>query len=182
VAGRGGVYKAETDGGEEVLNQGSYWEVIEPDGTQYYFGLNQLPGYASGDATTNSVWTVPVLSGSAFTTVPWRYMLDYVVDPHGNAIAYFYNTQTNYYAENDGSTGTGAYTQGGSLAKIEYGLRAGAVYGGHARGPGQFHHRQHRAHRRAHRPDLCSERGLHGDLTDILDLVRADRDQHPVAG
>ena len=31
-----------------------------PDGTSYYFGLNQLPGYASGDATTNSAWTVPV--------------------------------------------------------------------------------------------------------------------------
>ncbi len=124
VAGSGGVYKAEADGGEEVLNQGTYWEVIEPDGTQYYFGMNQLPGYASGDPTTNSVWTVPILSGSGFTTKPWRYMLDYVVDPHGNAIAYFYNTQTNYYAEDNGSTGTGAYTQGGTLAKIEYGLRA----------------------------------------------------------
>ena len=64
VAGSGGVYKAEADGGEEVLNQGNYWEVIEPDGTQYYFGMNQLPGYASGDAAANSVWTAPVLSGS----------------------------------------------------------------------------------------------------------------------
>jgi RHS repeat-associated protein len=131
VAGSGGVYKAEADGGEKILNKGNYWEVIEPDGTQYYFGMNQLPGYASGDPTTNSVWTAPVQSGGGggFTTSPWRYMLDYVVDPHGNAIAYFYNTQANYYAENNGSTGTGAYTQGGTLAKIEYGLRAGAIYG-----------------------------------------------------
>jgi hypothetical protein len=62
-------------------------------------------------------------------TAPWRWMLDYVVDPHGNAIAYFYNTQTNYYAEDNGTTGSAAYTQGGTLAKIEYGLRAGSVYG-----------------------------------------------------
>jgi RHS repeat-associated protein len=129
VAGSGGVYKAEADGGEKVLNQGTYWELIDPDGTQYYYGINQLPGYSSGDPVTNSVWTVPVKSGSGFVAKPWRYMLDYVVDPHGNAIAYFYNTQTNYYAENNGTTGTGQYTQGGTLAKIEYGLRAGSVYG-----------------------------------------------------
>jgi RHS repeat-associated protein len=129
VAGSKGTLKAEADGGEEVLDQTSplgqsYWEVIEPDGTQYYYGLNQLPGYVSGDPTTNSVWTVPVGS----ETEPWRYMLDYVVDPHGNAIAYFYNTQTNYYAQDDGTTGSAAYTQGGTLTKIEYGLRTGSAY------------------------------------------------------
>ncbi len=129
VSGSSGSLKIESDGGEKVLNQGSYWEIIEPDGTQYYFGRNQLPGYASGDPTTNSLWTVPVRSGSSFVSKTWRYMLDYVVDPNGNAIAYFYNTQTNYYAESNGTTGTGAYTQGGTLAKIEYGLRADSVYG-----------------------------------------------------
>jgi hypothetical protein len=129
VSGSGGTLKIESDGGEKVLNQGSYWEIIEQDGTQYYFGRNQLPGYVSGDPTTNSVWTVPVSSGSGFVSKTWRYMLDYVVDPNGNAIAYFYNTQTNYYAESNGTTGTGAYTQGGELAEIEYGLRAGSVYG-----------------------------------------------------
>ena len=72
VAGSGGVYKAEADGGEKILNKNTYWEVIEPDGTQYYFGLNQLPGYASGDPTTNSVWTAPVQSGGGggFTASP----------------------------------------------------------------------------------------------------------------
>ena len=135
VESSSGVWKAEADGGGEVLNQGTYWEIIEPDGTQYYFGRNKLPGYASGNPVTNSVWTVPVFFGLAcggqasFCTEPWRYMLDYVVDPHGNAIAYFYNAQTNYYAKGGGSTATGQYTQGGTLAKIEYGLRAGAVYG-----------------------------------------------------
>jgi hypothetical protein len=52
VSGSGGTLKIESDGGEKVLNQGSYWEIIEQDGTQYYFGRNQLPGYVSGDPTT----------------------------------------------------------------------------------------------------------------------------------
>ena len=127
-----GKWAAEADGGETVKQSGTSWEVIEPDGTQYWFGLNQLPGYAAGDPLTNSLWTVPVWEGcgqAAFCSLPWRYNLDYVVDPHGDAIAYFYNPQTSYYAEQNGTTGTGAYTQGGVLAKIEYGLRAGQVYG-----------------------------------------------------
>jgi RHS repeat-associated protein len=128
----GGKWVPAADGGQTVKQSGNSWEIIEPDGTQYYFGLNQLPGYTSGNPVTNSAWTVPVWEGcgqAAFCTLPWRYNLDYVVDPHGDAIAYFYNTQTNYYAEQNGTTGTGAYTQGGVLAKIEYGLRAGQVYG-----------------------------------------------------
>jgi RHS repeat-associated protein len=120
----------EADQSEQVnaLSDGGY-EVIEPDGTQYYFGLDKLPGWSSGDPETNSVWTVPLLyDNSYFETVAWRYMLDYVVDPDGNAIAYFYSTQTNYYAGDGGSVADEAYTQGGMLAKIEYGLRAGSIY------------------------------------------------------
>jgi RHS repeat-associated protein len=124
-------WQAEADSGATVKRSGTLWEVIEPDGIQYWFGVNQLPGYSSGDAATNSVWDAPVWEGcgqAAFCNVPWRVNLDYVVDPHGNAIAYFYAPQTNYYAEQDGTAGTGAYTQGGVLTKIEYGLRAGQVY------------------------------------------------------
>jgi RHS repeat-associated protein len=127
LIGTGSSMAPETDGGQKVIQGNNYWEIIEPDGTQYWFGLNDLPGYASGDAPTNSLWTVPVYD-DGLSSKPWRYMLSYVVDPHGNAIAYFYNTTTNYYAESNGSTGTGQYTQGGTLAKIEYGLRAGSVY------------------------------------------------------
>ena len=39
-----------------------YWTVTERDGTTYSFGLNQLPGWASGDAATNSADSVPVFS------------------------------------------------------------------------------------------------------------------------
>jgi RHS repeat-associated protein len=124
-------WRAAADGGATIKQSGTSWELIEPDGTQYWFGVNELPGYAAGDAATNSVWDVPVWEGchqAAFCELPWRVNLDYVVDPHGDAIAYFYAPQTNYYAEQDGATGTGAYTQGGALVKIEYGLRAGQVY------------------------------------------------------
>jgi RHS repeat-associated protein len=126
-----GKWVPQADGGQTIKQSGSTWEVIQPDGTQYWFGLNQLPGFASGDRVTNSLWTVPVWEGcgqAAFCDLPWRYNLDYVVDPHGNAIAYFYRTQTNSYAEQNGSIANGTYTQGGVLDTIEYGLRAGQVY------------------------------------------------------
>ena len=126
-------WAAEADGGARVQELGGgsapqYWEVTEPDGTSYFFGLNQLPGYAAGDQTTNSAWTVPVWETKQYLPEEWRWNLDYVTDTHGDAIAYFYNTQTNYYAEDNGTTGTGQYIQGGTLAKIEYGLRAGSIY------------------------------------------------------
>jgi RHS repeat-associated protein len=127
LIGTGTSIAPENDGGEKVIQGSNDWEIITPDGTQYWFGLNDLPGYTSGDPSTNSLWTVPVYD-DGLSSKPWRYMLSYVVDPHGNAVGYFYNTTTNYYAESNGSTGTGQYTQGGTLAKIEYGLRAGSVY------------------------------------------------------
>ena len=118
--------------GSETLPK--YWKITEPDGTTYWFGLNQLPGYASGDPVTNSDWTVPVYAGignpGSGTLQPetWRWNLDYVTDLHGDAIAYFYNTQAGTYAENGGTTGNGQYVQGGVLSKIEYGLRDGSAY------------------------------------------------------
>jgi RHS repeat-associated protein len=143
----------EADNGEKVqyltgttngTHDGGYWVITDPDGTKYYFGLNRLPGYASGDTATSSAWTFPLYyaangSGqtgcykSAFASShcpqAWRWNLDYVTDSHGDAIAYFYNTETNYYAPAGTSTATASYTQGGALSKIEYGLRAGSIYG-----------------------------------------------------
>jgi RHS repeat-associated protein len=126
------TYKKETDDTSDIqqVSDGG-WEIISPDGTQYYYGLDKLPGWTSGDPETNSIWTVPLWSGNEEenTAAPWRYMLDYVVDPNGDSIAYFYNTQSNYYATDGGSTANGAYTSGGVLVKTEYGLRNnGNVY------------------------------------------------------
>jgi RHS repeat-associated protein len=130
VDGSGG-WRAAADSGAQVIQSGSSWEVIEPNGYQYYYGLNTLSGYAAGDATTNSRFTVPVWQGcgtAAFCNQSWRDMLDYVVDPHGNAIAYFYNDETNAYSELDGTTADGSYTTGGYLTSIAYGFRAGQYY------------------------------------------------------
>jgi RHS repeat-associated protein len=151
--GTSGTWHAETDQDERISYQTSgpttsngtadngYWVVTEPDGTKYYFGLSELPGWSSGDATTDSAWTMPVFATSSgqpcyntdFTKSycgheAWRWNLDYVVDPHGNAVAYFYDTETNDYARDNGTTADSPYTQAGALTKIEYGLQSNAIY------------------------------------------------------
>ena len=34
----------------------------------------------------------------------WRWNLDYVVDPHGNTMSYWYTQETNHYARNGTTT------------------------------------------------------------------------------
>ncbi|MET7489578.1 polymorphic toxin-type HINT domain-containing protein [Streptomyces sp. NPDC005538] len=122
-------------------NNGEYWKVTTGDGTQYYFGLNHLTGYASGNEETNSTWTAPVYGddsgepcynatfADAYCTQAWRWNLDYVVDPHGNAMSYFYGTETNYYTQGLKTTENGkAYIRGGYLKRIDYGQRDGKAY------------------------------------------------------
>jgi RHS repeat-associated protein len=125
-------------GGANGDKFGEYWKVTTPDGVQYFFGLNHLPGWASGKAETQSTWTVPVFGNNAdepcnaatyaasWCNRAWRWNLDYVVDPHGNAIAYYYQPETNYYGLNrNASTANNPgtlYTRGGYLQKIEYGF------------------------------------------------------------
>lgn len=112
------------------------WLVTTTDGTKYYFGLGKIPNTGGGTATaTNSVWTVPVYSddsgepgysstfSSAKHTEAWQWNLDYVIDIHGNAEAFYYNAETNKYRENNSTAVT--YTRGGTLKEIDYGFRAG---------------------------------------------------------
>lgn len=120
------------------------WKMTTTDGTQYFFGLNQLPGWSAGKAVTNSTWTVPVYGNdpgepcnagsfaASSCMQAWRWNLDYVVDVHGNAEALYYTAETNKYAK--GGSGATAYQRGGALSKIEYGLRADNVYGANAAG------------------------------------------------
>ncbi|AXI73647.1 RHS repeat protein [Streptomyces cavourensis] len=127
-------------------NDGEYWRVTDVNGVQYHFGYHRLPGWASGKPTTDSTWTVPVhgnQSGepchkSAFADSwcqqGWRWNLDYVVTPHGDAMAYYWGKETNHYGRNV-NTSTGAstatpYTRGGHLQRIEYGLGSGDLYTG----------------------------------------------------
>jgi hypothetical protein len=37
-----------------------HWKVTTTDGTEYWFGLNRLPGWSSGKTETGSAWTTPV--------------------------------------------------------------------------------------------------------------------------
>ncbi|MFC9932478.1 DddA-like double-stranded DNA deaminase toxin [Streptomyces sp. NPDC127190] len=121
-------------------NDQEYWRVTTPDGSQYYFGYNKLPNWQTGDETTDSTWTVPVYGNnsgepchaSAFADSwcqqAWRWNLDYAVDAHGNAISYYYNKETNYYARNLKASDETVYDRGGYLDRIEYGLKSSAMY------------------------------------------------------
>ncbi|MEV7365473.1 polymorphic toxin-type HINT domain-containing protein [Streptomyces sp. NPDC091299] len=148
-----GAWHPKTDDGERVVrsfgapngdDDGEYWTVTTQDGTQYVFGKSQLPGWTTGAPVTNSTWTVPVFGddsgepgydkGTSFSdrarTQAWRWNLDYVVDPHGNAMSYWYTKETNYYAKNGTTTVNGTvYDRGGYLSRIDYGITSSNVFG-----------------------------------------------------
>ncbi|WP_459246770.1 polymorphic toxin-type HINT domain-containing protein [Streptomyces youssoufiensis] len=121
-------------------NDNEYWEMTDPDGTVYYFGHHKLPGWATGKETTDSTWTVPVYGDDdgekchaaafkdSWCQQAWRWNLDYVVDPHGNAVAYYYDKETNHYGRNLKAEDETPYVRGGHLDRIEYGLRDGSAY------------------------------------------------------
>ncbi|MBJ7905112.1 hypothetical protein IF655_17625 [Streptomyces sp. DSM 110735] len=120
-------------------NDNEYFVVTTADGTKYYFGRNRLPGWTSGNATTNSVFTTPVYGNDAgepchastfadsWCQQGYRWNLDYTVDPHGNAISYWYSPETDYYGRDNTTTPT-PFTRSGYLAKIQYGQLDGKVY------------------------------------------------------
>jgi RHS repeat-associated protein len=119
---------------------GEYWKVVTGDGTTYTFGLNKLPG--AGSERTRSVWTTPVFGddsgepgydkGSEFksrsVTQAWRWNLDLVEDPRGNAATYWYAAETNNYAKNSDKTALASYTRGGYLEEIRYGQRSDTLF------------------------------------------------------
>ncbi|MEV7339461.1 RHS repeat-associated core domain-containing protein [Streptomyces sp. NPDC093544] len=131
-------------------NNTEYWKVTDASGIQYFFGKQRMPEWsdkgttdtADDDPVTNSVWTAPVFGddsgepcykstgfADSFCNQAWRWNLDYVVDPHGNASTYWYSKETNNYSKNADTTvnGTG-YTRGGYLNRIDYGLRSELIY------------------------------------------------------
>jgi len=119
----GDTWRAETDDGsriERFLNAGNgddngeHWKITKVDGTQYFFGSRP---------EASSTWTVPVRGDDAGEpcaggrcTQAWRWNLDKVVDPHGNAILYGYDIETNSYGEPAVS-----YVRAGHLRSAEYG-------------------------------------------------------------
>ncbi|MFI6147670.1 RHS repeat-associated core domain-containing protein [Streptomyces sp. NPDC051109] len=161
-AGKG--WHPASDSGEKVEkltgasngdNDGEHWKVTTTDGTQYFFGLNRLPGWKDASTpTTNSAWTVPVFGNQAgepcynasfasgWCQQAWRWQLDYVVAPGGSAMAYYWKTETNNYGRNvSATTGKGTvtpYVRGGWLDHIDYGLRSDSVYSAKAMGQVTF--------------------------------------------
>jgi RHS repeat-associated protein len=128
-------------GGPNGDNDGEYWRVTTPDGTQYWFGRNRLPGWAAGNPETNSAWTVPVFGNNtgdpchqttfdaSWCQQAWRWNLDYVVDPHGNSMSFWYTPETNLYGRDNDGTKVSSYVRGGTLARIDYGTSTGAEFG-----------------------------------------------------
>jgi RHS repeat-associated protein len=119
-----------------------YWVVTTPNGTKYYFGKNRGPGWTSTDPSTNSTYTEPVYGAhagdpcynstfaDASCSQAWQWNLDFVVDANGNAQAYYYQPETNYYGA-DIKTAPVAYDRGGYPTEIDYGLHetGGSIYG-----------------------------------------------------
>ncbi|RJQ70247.1 RHS repeat protein [Pseudonocardiaceae bacterium YIM PH 21723] len=111
---------------------GDHWKVTTTNGTQYWFGRGTLPG--RGDSTS-SKWGVPVsgnhsgepcynpVFAKSFCDQIWRWNLDYVVDPHGNSMSYWYTQEKNKYAKTGDSGNLAEYVRGGYLDHIEYGTR-----------------------------------------------------------
>jgi RHS repeat-associated protein len=142
-----GTWRPQSDNGEQVQlrtdtvngdNNNEYW-VVTTGGTSYYFGLNRLPGWTTGAATTGSVDTVPVYGNDAGEPChastfaasscmqAYKWSLDYVVDSHQDAVSYWYDQAPNYYGADNGTTPV-AYTRDSWLDHINYGQRAGQVY------------------------------------------------------
>ncbi len=137
-------------GADNGDNDGEYWKITTKDGTQYFFGLNKLPGHTAGKDTTNSAWTQRVYGPSSgnpcykpsgfdasYCEQAYKWNLDYVVDTHHNAYAYYYKTETNYYGPNGSTTGV-PYIRGGYLDHVDYGLRDPNPYAGSAPARVQF--------------------------------------------
>ncbi|RAJ28914.1 hypothetical protein K353_06701, partial [Kitasatospora sp. SolWspMP-SS2h] len=112
-----------------------YWTVTDRSGTVYYFGRNQLPGWSSGKAVTNSVDSMPVYSAhsgdpcykasgfdASVCTMAYKWHLDYVKDVRGNAMSYWYAQDSNFYGQNNGASNT-KYVRDSYLSRIDYGFQ-----------------------------------------------------------
>lgn len=129
-----------TDGRYNYTNGNQYWRITTPDGTQYYFGVNMRPGSAPGDyPESQAAWGVPVFANSSdepcysssgfsssWCTQAWRWNLDYVIDPSGNTISYYYAKEQARTGRAGSTTTTSVYDRSGVLTRIDYGGRPGS--------------------------------------------------------
>ncbi|WP_026547209.1 polymorphic toxin type 37 domain-containing protein [Paenarthrobacter nicotinovorans] len=120
--------------------KGDYWKITDPEGTQYFFGVDKLPGWTSSAQDTNSTDYVPVRAANSdqpcselltqttvdFCQQAYAWNLSYVVDVHGNSQAYYYTQDTNYYHTKAGTGPTYSYVRASRLTRVDYGMRAGS--------------------------------------------------------
>jgi RHS repeat-associated protein len=117
------------DGAGNADDNGEHWKITSLDGTQYFFG-------SQPDA--RSTWTVPVFGDdknepcnrpgsfdTSYCSQAWRWNLDKIIDRNGNMVRYFYDTESNSYGLNVKDAAV-SYIRGGTLARIDYGLREGS--------------------------------------------------------
>jgi len=62
-------------------------------------------------------------------TMAYRWNLDYVKDAHGNAMAYYYKTATNYYGQDNGGATDVPYIRDTYLDHVDYGFTDPNAYG-----------------------------------------------------
>ncbi|MEV4739879.1 polymorphic toxin-type HINT domain-containing protein [Streptomyces sp. NPDC049555] len=127
-------------GADNGDNDGEHWVLTTKDGTQYWFGLNRLPGWGDGRPETKSAFTVPVFGNHAgepchadafeksACSQAWRWNLDYVVDSHGNAMSLWWEKETNYYGQLGKADKLAGYDRGGYLTRIDYGQRSDSLF------------------------------------------------------
>ncbi|MDX3244808.1 polymorphic toxin-type HINT domain-containing protein [Streptomyces sp. ME18-1-4] len=132
-------------GAANGAKDGEHWVLTTTDGTQYHFGLNKLPNAPDG-TVTNSALTVPVFGNhpgepchaTAFIdsdcAQAYRWNLDYVVDPLGDAMTLWWTKETNFYGQNMKADQQISYTRSAQLARIDYGLRSDKLFGVHPAG------------------------------------------------
>ncbi|MFE4194428.1 hypothetical protein ACFRJ9_01045 [Paenarthrobacter sp. NPDC056912] len=115
---------------------GGYWRLTDSAGTQYWFGVNRIPGWSAGkDNYSTDIVPVyglpgqPCYSNTGFSNSScmqaYAWNLDYVVDLNGNSQGYFYKQDTNFYKSQGGSGTLKAYHRASRLERVDYGMRAG---------------------------------------------------------
>jgi len=99
-----------------------YWQVTATDGRVFRLGGDKEP-YTGADQL--SAFWVPVFGApecpGAVCVKTYRWNLDWVEDPNGNATSFFYTTQINHY-ENGRE-----YVKAGYVDRIEYTKRSDSI-------------------------------------------------------
>ncbi|TDB77554.1 polymorphic toxin-type HINT domain-containing protein [Micromonospora sp. KC723] len=117
-------------GGSNGDDNGEYWKVTAADGTQYFFGRDDLPGQTIDTASTDTVRVYgnhkdePCDNASfaaAHCNQAWRWNLDYVVDTRGGTMSFWYDQETNKYAANVTDSNDVSYVRASHLTRIDYG-------------------------------------------------------------